>query len=126
MKKISVLFSLFIFTLIANTSVSANESLLASCNKNYPISADNLYLLTLSAINSTGQYEVIELQSKSGYIMFKILNKNYIATISKEGANTSSIKILPANSDFSSDTSIQKAIFDTIDLNINNIPQKVL
>ena len=126
MKKILILFALFLFTLNINAAANANESLLASCNKNYPVSADNLYMLTLSAINSTGQYEVVEMQSKSGYIMFRTLNKDYIATISKEGANTSSIKILPANSDFSSGTSIQKAIFDTIDLNIKNIPQKVL
>lgn len=126
MKKILVLFGLFLFTLITSTHVSANESMLSSCNKNYSVSADNLYLLTLSALNSTGQYEVVEMQSKSGYIMFKALNKNYIVTISKEGTNSSSIKILPANSDFAPGTAIQKAIFDTIDQNIENIPQKVL
>lgn len=122
MKRILTLFTLILFSLGAN----ANESLLSSCNKNYSVSADNLYLLTLSALNSTGQYDIIEMQSKSGYIMFKTLNKNYIVTVSKEGTNSSSIKILPANSDFTSGTGIQKAIFDTIDLNIKNIPQKVL
>lgn len=122
MKRILTLFTLILFSL----STNANESMLSSCNKNYSVSADNLYLLTLSALNSTGQYDIIEMQSKSGYIMFKTLNKNYIVTVSKEGTNSSSIKILPANSDFTSGTGIQKAIFDTIDLNIKNIPQKVL
>ena len=105
----------------------ANESMLTNCNKNYPISADNLYMLTLSALNSQGQYEVVEMQSKSGYIMFQTSNKNqYIVTISKEGLSSSNIKILPANSDFSKGTIVQKGIFDLIDLNIKNIPQKVL
>ncbi len=120
----------FLLTLISVFWVScafAQESMLANCNKNYPISADNLYMLTLSSLNSQGQFEVIEMQSKSGYILFRTTNKKeYIVTISKEGSTTSSIKILPANSDFSQGTSIQKMVFDTIDLNIKNIPQKVL
>ncbi len=110
-----------------SSSAIANESMLTNCNKNYPISADNLYMLTLSALNSQGQYEVVEMQSKSGYIMFLAANKkSYVATISKEGTTSSNIKILPANSDFSNGTAIQKAVFDLIDLNIKNIPQKVL
>ena len=110
-----------------SSSAIANESMLTNCNKNYPISADNLYMLTLSALNSQGQYEVVEMQSKSGYIMFLAANKkSYVATISKEGSSSSNIKILPANSDFSNGTAIQKAVFDLIDLNIKNIPQKVL
>lgn len=110
-----------------SSSAIANESMLTNCNKNYPISADNLYMLTLSTLNSQGQYEVVEMQSKSGYIMFLAANKkSYVATISKEGTTSSNIKILPANSDFSNGTAIQKAVFDLIDLNIKNIPQKVL
>ena len=90
-----------------SSSAIANESMLTNCNKNYPISADNLYMLTLSALNSQGQYEVVEMQSKSGYIMFQTSNKNqYIVTISKEGSASSNIKTLPANSDFSKGTII--------------------
>ncbi len=123
MKK--VIFTLMFLFLIS--CVYADESMLTNCNKIYPLSADNLYMLTLSALNSQGQFKVVEMQSKSGYIMFEASNKKqYIITISKEGTASSNIKILPANSDFSQGTSIQKMVFDTIDLNIKNIPQKVL
>ncbi len=123
MKKILLLFSIMFLA----SNASAQESMLSNCNKNYQINADNLYMLTLSALNSQGQFEVVEMQSKSGYIMFEATNKKqYIATISKEGTTSSSIKILPANSDFSQGTGVQKTIFDIIDLNIKNTPQKVL
>ena len=119
-------FILILGAIFLSQSAFADESLLSSCYKNYHLGADKIYMLTLSALNSTGQFEVTEMQSKSGYILFLNSNKQYIATISKEGANTSSIKILPANSDFTGGTFVQKTIFDTIDLNLKNIPEKLL
>ena len=122
MKKIFLL----ILTIFLISPAFADESLLGLCEKTYPISADNLYLLTLSCLNGTGQFEVIEMQSKNGYIVFRVNKKDYIVSISKNGSSSSIIKILPVNSDYSTGTAIQKAVFDTIELNIKNIPQKVL
>ena len=122
MKKIILTILMSLITLGA----FCDESLLSSCRKNFSLPADKLYLLTLSTLNSTGQFEVLEMQTKNGYILFRSGNKNYIATVSKETTNTSSIKILPSNSDFSGGTYVQKTIFDTIDLNLKNIPEKLL
>lgn len=122
MKKIILTVLMSLITLGAY----CDESLLSSCHKTYPLAADKLYLLTLSALNSTGQYEVLEMQTKNGYILFKAANKSYIATISKETTSTSGIKILPSNSDFSGGTYVQKTIFDTIEANLKNTPEKLL
>ena len=117
---------LFIFCLVFISPVLADESLLSSCNKTYSISADELYLLTLSTLNGTGQFEVLEMQTKSGYILFQAEQKKYMATISKIGTNSSNIKILPANSDFSNGTVVQQAIFSEITQNIADMPKQVL
>lgn len=117
---------LILLSFIAFTPAFAQESLLSSCNKNYPLSADNLYMLTLSTLNGAGQFEVIEMQTKSGYILFRAASKDYLVTISKNGPNSSGIKILPANSNFSNGTMVQKAIFDLLDQNLENIPKQVL
>ena len=122
MKKIILTVLMSLITLGAY----CDESLLSSCYKTYPLAADKLYLLTFSALNSTGQYEVLEMQTKNGYILFKAANKSYIATISKETTSTSGIKILPSNSDFSGGTYVQKTIFDTIEANLKNTPEKLL
>lgn len=122
MKKFLIFFAILFITPV----VCADESLLDLCHKNYPLRADDLYILTLSALNGTGQFDVIEMQSKSGYIVFMAASKEYVATVSKIGPAASNIKILPSNSNFSNGSAIQKAIFDTLDQNIQNIPKQVL
>jgi len=98
-------------------------SYLDDSSKNFGVSADNMYLTSLSVLNSLN-YEIIEMQSKSGYILFRTGAKDYIMTVTALTPVTSNIKILPANSVYSTGTAVQKTIFNELELNKLNILKK--
>ncbi len=91
--------------------------------KNFGVGADNMYLTSLSVLNSLN-YEILEMQSASGYILFRTGAKDYIMTVTAISPVTSTIKILPANSVFSTGSTVQKTIFDALEANKLNILKK--
>lgn len=92
-------------------------------SKNFGVSADNMYLTSLSVLNNL-DCEIIEMQSKSGYILFRTGAKDYIMTVTSLSPVTSNIKILPTNSVYSTGTTVQKTIFEQLELNKLNILKK--
>ncbi len=119
MKKILILMFL-IFNITAQTVMA---SYLDDSIKNFGISADNMYLDTLSVLNSLN-YEILEMQSKSGRILFRTGAKDYIITVTPLSNVTSTVKIMPFNSIFSTGTIVQKIIFDELEANKLNILKK--
>ncbi len=119
-KILLILFALFILS-----PAFSNDTILSSCEKNFGLNADELYLLTLSILNGTGQFMVEEIQSKNGYILFSINEQKYIAQISKINSLSSNIKILSATSDYTKGTNVQKMVFDALNLNIKNTLKQV-
>ena len=83
--------------------------------KIYSKDADTLYMSALSAINQSNKYEVIEMQSKNGYILILFGSKYYLITVTKRYQNQTEIKILPQNSDFSQGSAVASEIFSLID-----------
>ena len=122
MKKIILSALLLIALNMINTEVSA-ATYLDDSSKNFGVSADNMYLTSLSVLNSLN-YEIIEIQSKSGYILFRTGAKDYIMTVTALSPVTSNNKILPANSVYSTGTAVQKTIFEQLELNKLNILKK--
>ena len=112
----------FFFILTAG-NFSKAASYLDDSIKNFGVSADNMYLTALSVLNSLN-YEIIEMQSASGYILFRTGAKDYIMTVTALSPVTSNIKILPANSIYSTGSTVQKTIFDELELNKLNILKK--
>jgi len=96
----------------------ANDTLLSACIKEYPLNHKELYLNALSAIN-TNKFEVLEIQSKSGLILFQAGRNEYVATVYFTKSGSSEIKILPANSSFGTGIEVQRAIFTTLDGMLN-------
>lgn len=92
--------------------------------KLYPMSADNLYMHALSAIDSNPRFEIVEMQSKNGYILFLYGAKYYLLTLTKRYSNQTEIKILPQNSDYSQGSEVAKAIFSQIDSQIKLKPME--
>lgn len=101
----------------------ASASYLDESIKNFGVSADNMYLTSLSVLNSLN-YEILEIQSKSGYVLFRAGAKDYILMVSSNTPVTSIIKILPANSIYSTGVEIQKTIFAELEANKLNILKK--
>lgn len=118
--KLLLIFTIFLFL---GAKMPVNASYLDESIKNFGVSADNMYLTSLSVLNSLN-YEILEMQSKSGYILFRTGAKDYIMTITAITPVTSNIKILPANSIYSTGTTVQKIIFDELELNKLNILKK--
>ena len=92
--------------------------------KIYPVEADNLFMTTLSAINSSNRFEVVEIQSKNGYILFLYGSKYYLLTLTKRYQNQTEIKILPQNSDFSQGSEVAQTIFKLIDAKLLTQPME--
>ena len=119
-QNILIFLSILAFT---QMSPSYSASYLEESTKNFGVSADNMYLTSLSVLNSLN-YEILETQSKSGYILFSTGAKDYIMTVTALSPVTSNIKILPANSLFTTGTAIQKTIFNELEVNKLNILKK--
>ena len=93
-------------------------SILDECYKIYPVDADNLFMSSLNVLSSSNKYNISEIQSKNGYILFLTGSKYYLLTITKRYKNQSEIKILPQNSDYSQGSSVALAIFNLLDSEI--------
>ena len=90
----------------------------ADCTKTYNIPAEKLYYLTIDSIIAN-RFEIKELQSKMGYALFKVNDKEFLATVAYYGDNKSILKITPVNSNYYFAPGIVSNIFKYIDLNYN-------
>lgn len=90
-------------------------------SKNFSISADNLFMVTLSSIQKLN-YKIVEMQSTSGYILFKTpVGDEYLIMVSNNGNNTANIKISKSKQD-SPLADIRNLIFTEIQNNLYNVP----
>ena len=92
--------------------------------KIYGRDADTIYMSALSAINSSNQYEIAEMQTKNGYILFLYGSRYYLLTVTKRYQNQSEVKIMPQNSDFSQGSIVAKEIFGLIDAKLLTQPME--
>lgn len=81
-----------------------------NCVRNYNTSVENLYFLTLAAINASG-YKIDEMQSRTGYISFSAGGKMLLASITKVNAKSSMIKITPMDNSYSFQPALIEKIF---------------
>lgn len=96
----------------------------ADCTKTYNISGEKLFYLTLESITAN-RFETKEIQSKTGYILFRAANKEFLATVAYYGLNKSLLKITPTNNSYYFAPGIVSNIFKYIDLNIEDAPVSV-
>ena len=88
------------------------------CTKTYNLPVDKLYLLSIDSI-SANRFEIKELQSKMGYVLFKAAGKDFLATSAYYGPNKSILRITPANNNYYFAPGIVLNIFKYIDLNLD-------
>lgn len=91
------------------------------CSKLYSTSTEKLFYLTISAINANN-FRVDEIQSKTGYILFTAVNRQFLATIVKFNSSKAMIKITPVNNIYYFQPGIVLNMFKYIDLNVQNTP----
>lgn len=94
-------------------------------SKNFSISADNLFMVTLSSIQKLN-YKIVEMQSTSGYILFKTpMGDEYLIMVSNNGNNTANIKISKSKQD-SPLADVRNLIFTEIQNNLYNVPTEAI
>lgn len=89
-----------------------------NCIKNYKIDEESLYYLTLSAI-SNAKYKILEIQTRSGYILFSAYGREFLAQVVKVTTNLSELKITPQNNSYLFDYNLIYRIFNDINLNLS-------
>ena len=117
--KILIIFIMLCTPVWADMSVQqlttpANVSF-ETCVRTYNLPADKLYYLTLNSITAN-KFETKELQSKTGYILFKAAGREFLATVAYYGINKSILRITPANNVYYFAPGIVLNIFRYIDV----------
>ena len=99
-----------------STLVTSQNVKFQDCNKVFNIDNVTLFHLTISAINAN-RFTIDEIQSKSGYILFTAVNKQFLATVLNVNKNQGMLKIIPADGNYYFQPGIISNIFKYIQLN---------
>lgn len=106
-------------TLITSSNVHYEH-----CTKVFNVDNVSLFYLTISAINAN-RFSIDEIQSKSGYVLFTAVNKQFLATVSNVNTNQAMLKITPADNNYYFQPGIILNIFKYIELNASKRAEKV-
>lgn len=88
----------------------------AICNKNFRLNKEKLFYLTLASINAN-RFTILEIQSNSGYILFSVKQKKFLASIVELNSQNSMLKITPCDNVYYFPVAIVQNMFKYIELN---------
>lgn len=96
------------------------------CTRIFNMNSDRLFYLTLAAVNAN-RFEIKEIQSKTGYVLFSAVGKEFLASIVSIDKYRSMLKITPANNNYFFAPGIVLNMYKYIDVNnsehLQNIPK---
>jgi len=99
-----------------NTVMVPQTLQLGQCVKTFNVHFEKLFFLTETAINSNN-YDIEEIQSKGGYIVFSVAQYKFLATIYAFGPSNAILKITPCNNIYTFPPMIITNIFRYIEQN---------
>ena len=88
-----------------------------NCTKIFGINQEKLFYLTLASI-SANRFNIDEIQSANGYIIFSANRNKYLASIAKIDKTNAILKITPCNNVYNFPPGIITNTFKYIDLNL--------
>ena len=88
----------------------------SKCVQTFNFPVEKLFYMSILAINANN-FEIEELQSKTGYILFRAVNKNFLMSVVKIDAEHSMLKITPADNVYFFPYGIVHNIYKYIELN---------
>lgn len=124
---IAVIFAIFLF--LGGLSAQADEifdmsALVTTQNVKYQdcikvFNIDNVHLmyLTVAAINAN-RFKIDEIQSRSGFILFTAVGKQFLASISNVNTNQGMLRITPVDDNYYFQPGIVANIFKYIEINL--------
>jgi len=92
------------------TPVSINQEM---CSKMFAINAESLFLYTLGAIEANN-FEIMEIQSKGGFITFRAMDREFLATVAVIDNKTAMLRINPTNGVYHFAPGIVSKIFEYV------------
>lgn len=101
-----------------STLISLQNIKYENCTKVFNTDNISLLYLTIAAINAN-RFTIDEIQSKSGYVLFTAVNKQFLATVSNVNTNQAMLKITPVDNNYVFQPGIILNIFKYIELNIS-------
>lgn len=94
------------------------------CSRFFKMDSQKLFYLTLASANAN-RFEIKEIQSKSGYILFTAAQKPFLASVIKVDSKTSMLKVTPCNNIYFFPGGIVQNMFKYIELNFNTSVEKL-
>lgn len=85
------------------------------CTRTYILPADKLFYMAIASANAN-KFSIEEIQSKTGYILFNAVNKQYLASVVSVDATHSMLKITPTNNNYFFPPGVVLNFFRYIDL----------
>lgn len=113
-----------------NVNVNVNPQVIPQsidfniCNKTFKLDTQKLFYLTLASVNAN-KFHIDEIKSKSGYILFSVAEKQFLASVIQIDAKNSMLKITPCNNIYYFPSGIVQNMFKYIELNANLPIQKL-
>lgn len=105
----------------ASTAVNpltvAQNIMFENCTKIFSVNQEKLFYLTLASI-SANRFNIDEIQSANGYIIFSANKNKYLASIAKVDKSNAILKITPCNNIYNFPPGIITNTFKYIDLNL--------
>lgn len=119
-----LLISLFLFLPLQAKSEELSLSTLVTvqnvpfeyCTKFFNTDAESLFYLTIASINAN-RFRIDEIQSKTGYVLFNAVNKEFLASIIKIDNKHSLLKVTPTNNVYYFQPGIVLNLFKYIEIN---------
>lgn len=99
-----------------STLITVQNVPFETCTKIFNIDAENLFYLTIAGINAN-RFQINEIQSRSGYVLFNAVNKDFLASVIKLDSKTSMLKVTPVSNIYYFQPGIVLNIFRYIELN---------
>ena len=126
-RAIKFLFTFLFVSVLAAVPSYADESLPVStlitpqnvefktCTRTYILPAEKLFYMAIASVNAN-KFQIEEIQSKTGYILFTAVNKQYLASIVSVDSTHSMLKINPTNNNYFFPPGVVLNFFKYIDL----------
>ena len=130
MKKIILSVTILLLSVISNcvyaqdqldktyTQTASSYTSYRDCIRLYKLPFDKLFYLALSSVNAN-KYELLEMQSRNGYIIFEAEGKEFLLDVMKKDKSFTFLKITPADNNYYFSSTIPRKIFNYVDLNFN-------
>ena len=99
-----------------STLVTPQRMNLEECNRVFKMPAEKLFYMTIAGINAN-RFTVDEILTKTGYILFSAVEKQFLASVIKIDNNRSILKVTPADNIYYFQPGIVLNLFKYIDLN---------